>query len=272
VADDQLTSKQAARLMGAGPSSIKRWAESGELPCHRTPGGHRRFRRGDVERLRAKRATRQAIPRVDDPEKVTRWLDLLRSEEDLHAVLGLLMRERAQRGAWHAVADGLGSVLAALGRLWERGELSVLEEHHASTRLGRALAHCAEGLAVAPDAPVCLLLCAAGDDHTLGLSLAELCLREAGWRALWSGRRTPLDDSLGRIRMGGLAMVAVAASAGAVDAKGLASEAAALAEACAEAGTLLALGGAGAWPESNDGLHRIRGFEAFAALLARSPD
>lgn len=40
---------QAAQIIGVHPATIRNWAEQGELPFRRTPGGHRRFRRADLE-------------------------------------------------------------------------------------------------------------------------------------------------------------------------------------------------------------------------------
>lgn len=40
---------EAAEIIGVHPATIRNWAERGELPFRRTPGGHRRFRRADLE-------------------------------------------------------------------------------------------------------------------------------------------------------------------------------------------------------------------------------
>jgi len=48
VQDQLITTRAAASLLGVGTTSIKRWADEGTLPCVRTAGGHRRFRRNDV--------------------------------------------------------------------------------------------------------------------------------------------------------------------------------------------------------------------------------
>jgi excisionase family DNA binding protein len=40
---------EAAGLLGVHPSTVRSWADRGELPAHRTAGGHRRFRRSDIE-------------------------------------------------------------------------------------------------------------------------------------------------------------------------------------------------------------------------------
>lgn len=46
-----LTTQQVAALFAVHPATVVRWADDGQLPCFRTPGGHRRFRREDVEAL-----------------------------------------------------------------------------------------------------------------------------------------------------------------------------------------------------------------------------
>jgi excisionase family DNA binding protein len=40
---------EAASILGVHPSTVRHWADSGDLPSQRTPGGHRRFRRGDLQ-------------------------------------------------------------------------------------------------------------------------------------------------------------------------------------------------------------------------------
>ncbi|MBI3244835.1 MAG: helix-turn-helix domain-containing protein [Chloroflexi bacterium] len=44
-----LNLSEAAHLLGVHPSSVRTWADKGELPSQRTSGGHRRFRRPDLE-------------------------------------------------------------------------------------------------------------------------------------------------------------------------------------------------------------------------------
>ena len=41
--------REAARLIGCHQSTLSRWAERELIPHLRTPGGHRRFRRSDLE-------------------------------------------------------------------------------------------------------------------------------------------------------------------------------------------------------------------------------
>lgn len=47
--DEWLSLGEAAETLGVHPSTVRSWADQGLLPAHRTPGGHRRFRKQDVE-------------------------------------------------------------------------------------------------------------------------------------------------------------------------------------------------------------------------------
>ncbi len=46
-----LTVGEAAALVGVSNDTLKRWEKAGHIASGRTPNGHRRFRRADVERL-----------------------------------------------------------------------------------------------------------------------------------------------------------------------------------------------------------------------------
>lgn len=53
--NEWLSLGDAAEILGVHPSTVRHWADSGDLPSQRTPGGHRRFRRSDLERWSSKR-------------------------------------------------------------------------------------------------------------------------------------------------------------------------------------------------------------------------
>src|SRR5207237_866576 len=44
-----LTLGQAARFLGVAQSTIRKWSDQGRVPAFYTPGGHRRYRRLDLE-------------------------------------------------------------------------------------------------------------------------------------------------------------------------------------------------------------------------------
>jgi excisionase family DNA binding protein len=46
-----LTLGQAARFLGVAQSTIRKWSDQGRVPAFYTPGGHRRYRRNDLEKF-----------------------------------------------------------------------------------------------------------------------------------------------------------------------------------------------------------------------------
>ena len=62
--------KQAAQQLGVHPTTLRRWADHGEIPVMLTPGGHRRFAMLDIERFVEERRRLRVISGL---EKV--WAD-----------------------------------------------------------------------------------------------------------------------------------------------------------------------------------------------------
>ena len=59
-----------SRALGINDATLRQWADRGRLPVYRTPGGHRRFLREDVEALVRERSngSAAATPPDNDPE------------------------------------------------------------------------------------------------------------------------------------------------------------------------------------------------------------
>ncbi|MCB0113212.1 MAG: helix-turn-helix domain-containing protein [Caldilineaceae bacterium] len=51
-----LTLREASELLGIHYSTLRTWADDGQIPVFRTPGGHRRFRLADVRAFLQERA------------------------------------------------------------------------------------------------------------------------------------------------------------------------------------------------------------------------
>jgi excisionase family DNA binding protein len=71
-----LTLGQAARFLGVAQSTISKWSDNGRVPAFYTPGGHRRYRRSDLEAFvdrsgpGGKPKAGPLVLLVDDDEKV----------------------------------------------------------------------------------------------------------------------------------------------------------------------------------------------------------
>ncbi len=48
MTDEWLSLSDAARLLGVHPSTVRLWSDKGMLPVHKTQGGHRRYKRGEI--------------------------------------------------------------------------------------------------------------------------------------------------------------------------------------------------------------------------------
>jgi excisionase family DNA binding protein len=75
-----LTLGQAAKYLGVAQSTIRKWSDQGRVPAFYTPGGHRRYRRGDLDSFLNRSgpgAAEQQGPLVlivDDDERVREYV------------------------------------------------------------------------------------------------------------------------------------------------------------------------------------------------------
>jgi MerR family transcriptional regulator, light-induced transcriptional regulator len=116
-------------------------------------------------------------------------------------------------GATHSVFDSLLArvsidtllrdvvvpYLHELGDGWERGEISIAQEHFASTLLRGRLLGLARGWSQGIG-PTAVLACAPGEQHDLGLLAFGIALRARGWRIVYLGPDTPVASVTDAVR------------------------------------------------------------------------
>jgi len=80
---DWLTLGQAAKYLGVAQSTIRKWSDGGRLPAFYTPGGHRRYRRADLDEFLSQsgggapprvREGRRRILIVDDDDRLREFV------------------------------------------------------------------------------------------------------------------------------------------------------------------------------------------------------
>jgi MerR family transcriptional regulator, light-induced transcriptional regulator len=202
---------ELSRRSGVSPELLRAWERRYDLlrPT-RSAGGLRLYSAADVERVRAmQRHLAEGLAAAEaaalashsaQPAPSAVALDDLRRE--LEDALLAFDEPRAQTIVDSLLAAAtLDTVLSGvvlpylheLGERWQRGEVSVAQEHFASSVLrGRLL-----GLTRGWDrgfGPRVLLACAPGEQHDLGLICFGLALRERGWRIGYLGADTPIDS------------------------------------------------------------------------------
>lgn len=260
--DQFLSSAEAAKVLGVHAASLKRWSDQGRINCVRTPGGHRRFLRSDVERFAEK-------PAAKTPEEAgfTKRLLKVLVAGDQPKAEAVLLDHWGETGRWERVGDDVGVMLAEIGASWLKGGITTAEEHIASETLLRSLARIRTMIPNRPRAPLCALATAPGDEHTLALGLCELVLAEHDWQPLWLGRFSPVEMLLDIIQRPEIEMLALSASAYSSTPstlRGLLCRLGPVAIACE---TQLVLGGSGAWPYGVFGSVRMRSYEDFGEFL-----
>jgi len=255
-----LNTIEASEILDVAPSTIKRWADSGKLSHTKTAGGHRRFREKDLRRFKD-----QLEGKESPAERCQNWLDLLLGDADMYKLKGEMMLARSIYESWWKVAEELGSVLYHLGKKWEVGEISVIQEHEVSRKIENLINWVSFDFPEVKNAPICLLCMVEGDFHTLGLNLAEICLKEAGWRVKWSGKSTPHNEILTCVRE--VQMIGISASSNQNNSEKLKKEYSSIAEECKKQNTHLLLGGSGSWPENPENAYRTKSFSELKKAL-----
>ena len=76
---DWLTLGQAAKYLGVAQSTIRKWSDQGRVPAFYTPGGHRRYRRGDLDNFLQRSGPAAAaggpvVLIVDDDERLREYV------------------------------------------------------------------------------------------------------------------------------------------------------------------------------------------------------
>ncbi len=95
----------------------------------------------------------------------------------------------------------LAPSLSELGRLWHLGEISVAEEHFATTTTQMVMSEVRSRATAAPrDGRVVVAASVEGDMHDMGVRVISDLLELSGWRAVFLGASIPADELAGAVR------------------------------------------------------------------------
>ncbi|MER3411414.1 MAG: hypothetical protein C4305_03230 [Thermoleophilia bacterium] len=203
---------ELSRRTGISPELLRAWERRyGLLRPARTPGGLRLYSQEDLERVQAMQqylaeglAAAQAAAlalAAPQPELGSPPLDPVVVQHELAEALETFDESRAQAvldrlfafGTVNAVLKGvILPYLRDLGERWERGQITVAQEHFASNIMRERLLGLARGWGRG-GGPIALLACLPQEQHELGLIAFGLALRSQGWRIAYLGSDTPLD-------------------------------------------------------------------------------
>lgn len=207
---------ELARMWNVSESTVKRWADGGELRCIKTPGGHRRFALEDISRFQQSqgfdavgRLTPEVDPGIGDELAAPDPLEMALERKDFAALsglffhraldgnvlgLGMLLARSYLRGV--APADIYERILTPamhrIGDLWRKGELSVADEHLATGTVIQALTRLQPDLMRRPDlGRTAVVGCPEGELHAVAIRCLAFLLDLEGWKVVYLGMNTP---------------------------------------------------------------------------------
>jgi excisionase family DNA binding protein len=193
-ADRWLTLGQACRVLNVDESTLRRWADAGQVRTFRTPGGHRRFAERDV---RAILHGKQHRPMSDVSDLATRRIrqQLHRpagAAPDWYASVDETQRERlrplgrrlmtlvteyvAKRGRRTSLLDEARVTGEEYGHELVRAGMSLSQAMHAFTFFRRSLDQSAKqalaktGASAAESTEVCEQIMALADEVLMGIA------------------------------------------------------------------------------------------------------
>jgi DNA-binding transcriptional MerR regulator len=205
-----------ARLTGLSPELLRAWERRhAAVTPLRTPGGTRRYRAADLERLHRLKAAVAAGHRIGElvPLSDAQLDDLAREPERvtlpgvaLEAVLAaleafdaaeaqrLLALQLAALGASRFARETALPLVREIGERWAHRRLSVASEHLASGVLRSLLGSALLPNAAALRGPRIVFATFEGERHELGLLVAALTALGAGANPIYLGCEVPVPD------------------------------------------------------------------------------
>lgn len=214
---------EVAGHLGVAPSTVRMWGQRyGLTASARTQGGHRRYTRDDVDRLRRMHEavisgvspsvaaadvlaigdTRQPPPRRGGPGGAVlavpgagpevRGLARAATRLDEFGVIDgvrAALRERGTQAAWNEIVR---PVLVAAGEHWQRTGAGIEIEHLLTQAVTTAFSQYVASLPKVPqDSPV-VLAGSPNEEHVLALHAVRAALVERAVPARFLGPRTPM--------------------------------------------------------------------------------
>ncbi len=222
---------RVSRLTGVSPDLLRAWERRyGAVHPLRTPGGTRRYRAEDIDRLRLLKAAvdsghrigevaglssaelEQRVLRTPEPDRAP-IDEALRALERLDGAAAeqLISSQLAMLGPVRFAKEFALPLAQALGDGWMSQRLCIASEH-----LGSALLRSLLGSALRPTvahrgAPIVVFATVPGERHEIGLLIAALTALGAGANPLYLGSDLPLEEIVGAARRTAAQAVAIGA-------------------------------------------------------------
>jgi DNA-binding transcriptional MerR regulator len=204
-----LTIQQAAKILNLAAPTIRSWERRYGVPAvDRSSGGHRRYTRDQLDRLRR---MRDLITQGRRPVEAAALVKaghatspgplveaFLQGARDLApgSIARTLDVARQMLGLDRTIDEVLLPAMREVGEWWHAGRIDVAHEHLATSATRAWLSSLSPSGPLRPQPPI-VLSCGPNDHHTLGLEAIGVLLRHRLWDCRLLGARTPVQ-SLGQ--------------------------------------------------------------------------
>jgi DNA-binding transcriptional MerR regulator len=221
-------------LTGLSPDVLRAWERRySAIEPLRSPGGSRRYRESDVQRLRLLAAATRAghsigsVARLDDAElarlvdqagaapatsSLAEVLEALRELDPVRAE-DIASRQLAALGPIRFARDFALPLAQVIGERWVEGQFCVASEHLGTALLRSLLGSSLRPSPIAQRGPKIVFATPPGERHELGLLSAALVVVGAGCNPIYLGPELPLEEMLRAIEIAGARALAVSLTA-----------------------------------------------------------
>ena len=226
--------RTAARLTGLSPEVLRAWERRhGVGQPLRTPGGTRRYRAADLERLRLVKAAVDAGHRIGQVAKLDlaelkrraalaeaptglRLEGILSALEELDATEAqrLLSMQLFALGPVRFARELAAPLVQEIGERWADARMGIASEHLATGVLRSLLGSALQPTVAAQLGPKIVFATPTGERHEIGLQMAALTAMGAGANPIYLGVELPVEDLLGAVENGGAAALALSLATG----------------------------------------------------------
>ena len=228
--------KKVSQILGIPAVTIRAW-ENRHSIIHpvRSEGGHRLYSEDDIKILKwIKQQIDEKGMKVSEAVSFLKQKEMEVNREDIeyrfqkegfedlierlyvnlvrlntieaHKSIDLAFSMYSYMDVFHHV---LAPILYRIGDDWEKGNITVAQEHFSSQLIMQRCSQFLWSLPIQPLLPKVLSLCPEGELHHMGLMLFSLFLRNKGLDVTYLGPNTPLKDLIGFIRMKKISLVAI---------------------------------------------------------------
>ena len=155
----------------------------------------------------------EASPSADAADPARTQLIALATAGDATGLDAALEQALARNGLRGFVLDTFAPLTGTVGDLWAGGQLQVFEEHLLTRHLVQFLDVAMSRVGRQPGDPEVLLATLPGEQHALGLLMAEALLWHAGTATLNLGTDVPMDQIVAAVQRTEVSTVALSFSA-----------------------------------------------------------